>query len=67
MYILILLECVCNKDGSNNAFCDDDGKCTCKGNYGGDKCDQCKEGFTGPNCEKGNFLHLIKLSSHHVI
>ena len=54
--------------GTNDDFCDDDGKCTCNDNYGGDKCDECKEGFDGfPNCAKGNFLNLSKLSSQHVI
>ena len=50
-------------------FYDDEGKFTCKDKYDGEKCDQCKQGFTGfPICVKeGNFLHLSKLSSQHVI
>ena len=45
-------------DGSKDDFCNDKGKCSCKDNYHGIKCDQCKQGYSGPMClEAGNFLH----------
>ena len=51
-------------DGSNDGFCDDDGNCTCKDNFHGKKCGQCKQGFTGfPNCLIGIFLHFQSVCS----
>ena len=52
------IACACNMDGSKDVFCNDKGKCSCKDNYHGIKCDQCKQGYSGPMClEAGNFLH----------
>ena len=43
---------MCNDDGSRDITCDDNtGKCTCKTNVIGDKCDFCTPGNTGfPAC-----------------
>ena len=44
--------CGCNEHGSSDIVCSEEGKCTCKDNYAGDKCDECIEGFFGfPNCQ----------------
>ena len=32
--------CECNEDGSTSIACNDDGKCYCKDNIMGDKCDE---------------------------
>ena len=39
------LACECNEDGSETTQCDQDGKCTCKPNITGDKCDQSEPGY----------------------
>ena len=36
-------ECECNEDGSVDERCDDEGKCSCKPNVIGDKCENCEE------------------------
>ena len=41
------LACDCNVEGSESTQCDDDGKCTCKANIVGDKCDQSEPGYFG--------------------
>ena len=41
----MLLECQCNQKGSKDDFCDADaGKCTCKDEFTGNKCNQCVDG-----------------------
>ena len=50
------LACVCNVEGSLTEKCDKDGKCSCKANIIGEKCDTCKDEFHSfPLCE-GKFL-----------
>ena len=44
IYIFSFLECQCNPKGSVDDFCDVDGKCTCKDEFTGNKCDQCADG-----------------------
>ena len=48
----IFAECFCNEDGSQSMTCDDkDGKCPCKPNVVGDKCNQCIFGtYDFPDC-----------------
>ena len=47
-----IVACNCNEFGANDSSCNNNGTCACKDNYGGDKCDYCKEGFFGfPNCQ----------------
>ena len=51
----IILACECNPDGSQDSTCTDDGKCSCKPNFTGDKCDMCAEGFFNfQKCEGKN-------------
>ena len=46
------LACHCDEYGSVNDSCDETGACTCKADYGGKHCDNCREGMYGfPNCE----------------
>ena len=41
-------DCECNMDGSVDNSCDiNTGKCTCKPNVSGDKCDESTEGYFG--------------------
>ena len=45
------VECGCNLDGSKNSSCSSCGKCYCKSNVVGEKCDTCANGyFNFPNC-----------------
>jgi hypothetical protein len=39
----IAQECECSESGSEGPGCDEDGVCTCKDGYYGDKCMQCSE------------------------
>ena len=44
--------CDCNEHGSNGTSCDDNGICSCKANFMGNKCDTCKTGFYSfPTCQ----------------
>ena len=54
--------CDCNVDGSNSLLCAPNGKCDCKNEMTGLKCDQCKSGYYSfPQClecgcnQKGSF------------
>ena len=52
-YTLFITDCKCNEDGSEYQQCNDNGKCTCKPNVIGDKCDKCAKGYEGsdfPHC-----------------
>ena len=61
-YPLLFIECKCDHDGSEFDQCNDNGKCTCKPNVVGDKCDKCAEGYEGadfPHCSgKKNQLSM---------
>ncbi|OTF72873.1 hypothetical protein BLA29_013869, partial [Euroglyphus maynei] len=35
------IKCDCNMEGSTSTSCDNSGKCRCKGNFGGTKCNDC--------------------------
>ena len=49
--IIFFTACVCDQNGSDDKYCNDDGLCTCKENYAGDRCDNCEIGSLGyPNC-----------------
>ena len=51
--VSIYLACECNSQGSirhdgspcYNKCCNDNGSCTCKKGYTGDKCNDCDEGY----------------------
>ena len=54
------LDCECNKEGSINFLCNDDGICTCKNGIEGDRCSRCKQGYSGfPNCQKAQLGKYI--------
>ena len=63
-YLNFILECSCNKVGSTNITCSA-GKCECKPQYTGVKCDQCAAGYYRENSTnvtetcKGNGLLII--------
>ena len=51
-----ILACNCDVQGSIDVSCDDNGKCNCKVNFAGDKCNECADGyFDYPTCQ-GNPL-----------
>ena len=58
MYINIILldffkACECKEDGSVDENCDINGKCSCKPNVCGDKCDKCCPGYNNyPDCDE---------------
>ncbi|XP_068678125.1 laminin subunit alpha-like [Montipora foliosa] len=44
--------CTCDRRFSTGDCFDGDGRCECRENYSGPRCDQCNEGFYGfPNCK----------------
>jgi len=48
----IISVCDCDSQGSIGVSCDNDGKCKCKPNFTGTRCDKCKEGlYNFPICE----------------
>ena len=52
-----LPDCDCDPKGLKDGKCDDSGKCACKKNVGGDKCDRCKEGYSSfPTCNPGKIF-----------
>ena len=57
-FMFCILECDCQKTGTTDLICGkSNGKCICKDNVGGEKCERCKHGFYDhPKCEKGKFL-----------
>ena len=56
--------CNCQNEGSKNLTCDKRyGKCVCKPNIIGDKCDKCIDGFFGfPNCQSKWLIHIFNIS-----
>ena len=56
MYIILLdffKACECKEDGSVDENCDINGKCSCKPNVCGDKCDKCCPGYNNyPDCDE---------------
>ena len=51
---LIFLGCSCNEEGAVGNTCDDlSGKCNCRPNIAGNRCDKCAPGFYGyPDCQR---------------
>ena len=45
------IECNCHQDGSVDGNCNDTGKCVCKPDFDGDKCNTCAKGYFGEKCE----------------
>ena len=44
-------DCGCNSEGSTSLQCSSTGKCNCKSNIDGNKCDTCKSSYFGfPSC-----------------
>ena len=58
-------DCKCNERGSVSKSCDNNtGRCTCKPNIVGAKCDQCDEGYYGwswPDCERKYLLFFLEI------
>ena len=51
MILVSFIECSCDKAGTTDNICNDDGECLCKQNIAGDSCDQCASGFFEfPSC-----------------
>ena len=49
------IACNCDTGGSQDTACDNNGRCTCKDGYAGEKCDVCAHGFY----KKSNALQYI--------
>ena len=69
IFSFYLLDCDCNQEGSNSVACDNNGKCSCKSNITGNKCQKCIEGFVGfPDCQSRFILQYFwKKFSHSTI
>ena len=65
------INCNCNKNGSLNDICSNNGICSCKANVTGDKCTYCDQSlFPFPNCDRGenitNYLKIRLISKLHL-
>lgn len=51
------IACLCNEEGAVGTSCEDaTGKCSCRPNIIGNRCDKCGNGFFSfPNCEGNTF------------
>lgn len=50
-----IVACNCDSHGAIGVSCDTEGKCQCRENFDGSRCNQCKEGFYNfPTCEGCN-------------
>ena len=59
--------CECNNRGSIGVSCDIEGKCQCRPNFDGIRCEQCKEGlYNFPICE-GNIIVYSHLNGLCII
>ena len=48
---VIVSACECNEVGRKHESCNEKGECSCKTNFGGDKCEACANEQSGfPNC-----------------
>ena len=67
IYILFnFVDCECNLAGSYGNTCDANGKCNCKANIVGNKCDTCSVGYWNfPACEGKNYLYIV-LKFHYI-
>jgi len=64
-HLFWILVCDCNSQGSIGVSCDNEGKCKCKPNFTGTRCDQCKEGlYNFPICE-GKTLFIFFLNDYN--
>ena len=62
------LDCKCDLEGSNGTNCDYDGKCICKNDVIGDKCNSCADGLYGfPQCTQGRLLCKIFHIEHNAL
>lgn len=52
VYCFNFIECNCDKVGSQNQTCDDNGKCICKNGYEGQTCSACVHGFYQKRIDK---------------
>ena len=52
VYCFNFVECNCDKVGSQNQTCDDNGKCICKDGYEGQNCNACVHGFYQKSIDK---------------
>ena len=58
--MILFAECLCNEEGSVGIACDENsGKCTCKENMTGDKCDRADDGFYGFPVPIGRHLTFV--------
>ena len=67
-YLLLnFLDCNCNLAGSYGNTCDANGKCSCKANIVGNKCNTCSVGFYNfPTCQ-GNLILILHFKQNFYI
>lgn len=59
LLIYFTLDCNASSTCSNKGLCKSDGTCLCKGNFVGDPCNQCLDGYFGPFCDTSMHIGLI--------
>ena len=51
--------CKCIEGRRLSEKCDSTGQCFCKENFHGEKCENCQEGYEGPNCLGGMTVRYV--------
>ena len=61
---IFISACRCEDTGSIGVSCDGEGKCQCKDNFDGNRCEKCKEGFYNyPICEGSILFDTIAVEA----
>jgi hypothetical protein len=68
LLFIFIPACNCEDTGSIGVSCDSEGRCQCKDNFDGNRCEKCKEGFYNyPICEGSIFCDAMMVLNMLVV